>query len=80
MERPEPGNPHSEETRPKSWHGRLLRRFRVVLKWGNLLLGSIGAVIPAAEVIKEFKEGVEGAATAEEESRGFWLARFLGWV
>lgn len=80
MERPEPPNPEPTDTKPKGWWGRVLRPFRSVLKWVNLLLGSIGVVIPPAEVIKEFKEGVEGAAAAEEESRGSWLARFLGWI
>ena len=42
--------------------GRLSRRWlREVLAWANVILGSLARVLPAAEVVKEYKECLEVA-------------------
>lgn len=67
----------AQPTRP--WRGaRWLGHFKVGLDWGNLVVDSIGKVIPLAGAIGEFKKGVEAAhRVSEERSKPVWK-RVLG--
>ena len=38
--------------------------FLAALKWGNVIVGSLGKVLPQAEVVKEFKEMIEAALSS----------------
>jgi hypothetical protein len=33
-----------------------------VLKWGDVILGSLAGIIPGGDAVKEFKESVEAGA------------------
>jgi hypothetical protein len=52
------------ESLRRKWGRKLLKP---VLKWANILLGSLAAVLPGAELIKEYKESLENAAEEMEE-------------
>jgi hypothetical protein len=49
--------------------GGTVALFRPVLKWINTILGSLGRVLPGADIIKEFKESVEHGLDAAERNR-----------
>ena len=42
--------------------------FRRGLRWANIILGSLGGVFVAAELIKEFKESIEASVDDREEA------------
>jgi hypothetical protein len=44
------------------WRDRQPRWLKKVLKWGDIILGSLAAAIPGGDAIKEFKETVEAGA------------------
>lgn len=39
-----------------------------LLRWSNIILGSLSSVVPAAEIIKEFKESVENDLAEHPET------------
>lgn len=47
----------------EAWHDFLengpVPRLKQLLKWINIILGSLASVIPSAEAIKEYKEALE---------------------
>ncbi|HEU4454966.1 MAG TPA: hypothetical protein VFR81_18020 [Longimicrobium sp.] len=43
------------------------RKLRRVLKWSNILLGSLAAVLPPAHALKEIKESVEAGIDEAEQ-------------
>jgi len=45
----------------------LLKLLLKILKWINILLGSISSVIPAGEAIKEYKEAIEAGLEEEDD-------------
>jgi hypothetical protein len=47
--------------RPRKWAARR------VLKWGNILLGSLAKAFPPAGIVKELKEALEVDLEAREE-------------
>lgn len=49
------------ERKTRRWRNSIVRWFREVLAWANVILGSLARVLSAAEVIKEYKECVEVA-------------------
>ncbi len=46
---------------------KLRESTRSVLRWGNIILGSLASVLPPAEIIKEFKECVEADLEEQHE-------------
>jgi hypothetical protein len=64
--------------RPGGLRGRINRLLSSALRWANIILRSVGAVIPPAEAIKEFKEAFEAVSRGEQGQGGSWFARFLG--
>ena len=49
---------------PGVWRVRVLKR---ILNWANIILGSLGAVLPPVELAKEYKDAIERAIDEAEE-------------
>jgi hypothetical protein len=45
------------------------RRLRRVLRWGDVILGSLAGVVGGAEALKELKEAVEAGVEDQEEGQ-----------
>ena len=45
------------------WSRKLLKR---VLKWADVILGSLASVLPGSEFVKEYKEALEAALEKKE--------------